>query len=627
MGPHRKARCLSREFLRNVLDDYPLLDAIFAQILYEPRFVIVLASIVATAFAVFVSTLRLTQSPPHFQPVVKASFVDKLQAQNLARSARKAERAGNPGEAVQAWALAIAQNPADVSRLREFLQVLLRQEPARLRARAAASYGPWLLRLARTNEADLSLCLQLFAKAEIDEHLFHYFALWRRELPPELIVPRLRLLYTTGRFAAVPEFWREHLPRIPVSALPEAELYKAACLSLSSAGAEAEAARETLRAAQSTPALKLLALRLRLQLASITGDLEGFEAAHQELAAVGELRFADDLGSLELAVRLGRPDRAKLAADRMLLRPGSAREALACGSVLYELGLAERATEVLEAGLDSHPEEPALWRSYANLLIAARNWDKLEKTAQRMLQHPAEAGPKLAALARYSEGLAALGQHRRASASAAFQAIPDAVLDPGEGLALVRKMALVGFPSEGRRLLQALVARTDESPEYWSELARCAFDLGETELLAAALEAAHARNPADFLTANNYAAALLASRHRAAEALRLTAKNLATAPNRIPARINHALALLQNGESEQAAALLMTVDPAALESGDASAYHLACFELAADRNDLAAAREYFARIELRFLLPSEISWLNARRLRLESELGSPSGPS
>ena len=104
------------------------------------------------------------------------------------------------------------------------------------------------------------------------------------------------------------------------------------------------------------------------------------------------------------------------------------------------------------------------------------------------------------------------------------------------------------------------------------------------------------------------------------EAIELTFDLLGRFPELAGFKINHALALVQNNRTPDARALLDTVDPRQLAPSEATAYYLASFEAHLNQQRYGLAWQCSDHIEGRYLLPTEVQWLEQSRQKLPPRL-------
>ena len=98
--------------------------------------------------------------------------------------------------------------------------------------------------------------------------------------------------------------------------------------------------------------------------------------------------------------------------------------------------------------------------------------------------------------------------------------------------------------------------------------------------------------------------------------MQLTLRQLTMNPGNAGARLNHALALLQNGRLDDAQVELDRLDPNALDAYLRTVLKLGYFELAVRRKDSKAALEAYSGIEARFLMPPQERWVAETRQSL-----------
>ena len=143
-------------------------------------------------------------SPPGFVPVIKVSGLDLTQAWSLKKTAQRADAEGQTETAVQAWLTAVANNPADPELVRGFLGSLERDENRPNHLAWAIGQSFWLLRLTRTNLADLVLTTRLLERFQLYDLVRDWLEAPGVLQRPALEAAYLRALFHTGRTAAYP---------------------------------------------------------------------------------------------------------------------------------------------------------------------------------------------------------------------------------------------------------------------------------------------------------------------------------------------------------------------------------------------------------------------------------------
>src|SRR5262245_31446968 len=130
MDEDRKAKWAAK------LENFPLLRILLLEKWFRLAFLLFLTVFIGAAL--FLPNIWVT-SPKGFLPVVKVSLLDRVQAQSLKRTARKASASGRYDEASYAWQLAMANNRADAEASRELLRIFLEHEHAIKQARYIAA--------------------------------------------------------------------------------------------------------------------------------------------------------------------------------------------------------------------------------------------------------------------------------------------------------------------------------------------------------------------------------------------------------------------------------------------------------------------------------------------------------
>lgn len=152
--------------------------------------------------------------------------------------------------------------------------------------------------------------------------------------------------------------------------------------------------------------------------------------------------------------------------------------------------------------------------------------------------------------------------------------------------------------------------------EYWYRVEMAAYGVGDIPGMLTAARKAYELAPNNPIIVNNYAAALIIMREQPAEAVKLTLKKLNQNPSDVGSALNHCLALIQNRRVNEARALLAGLDPTKLQGVYSTVYHLATFELQYLEGNRAGALESIKRIELRFLKPPQVKWLEETRRKV-----------
>ena len=109
--------------------------------------------------------------------------------------------------------------------------------------------------------------------------------------------------------------------------------------------------------------------------------------------------------------------------------------------------------------------------------------------------------------------------------------------------------------------------------------------------------------------ANNYAATLVVTGRKPAEAVKLTFENLSKFPGSPDFQINHAIALLLNDRAEEAQRILVAVDGDKLTAVQRANFHLAWLDVSVRARRWSDARERGLLIDRSQLMPLQLAKL------------------
>lgn len=615
-----RARHRHRERLKHRLANRFIYSPFLRLLLFKPWFRV--AVLMLVALLVFLSLFLpkiWRQTPAGVQPTVRVSGLDLLQAWSLQRTARRAAAAGLYEQAAYAWRAAIANNPADPDLLRGALRTL-RQNPnpnRRDEVPQAAHQALWLLRLTHTNLSDLELVAEVLPALGLHPVVAPLLSERLDQLTPRLQAAYLKLLFTQGRWQEFADRWASLPSDTPPD--PELSLYHDAFVAGSTSGEDARAARTRLNAALAAPEHRTLAARLLLEVASRRGDATDYERVLRDLQAREQETLLDHTRYWRLLAANGHKDQAAAEARACTRRPESAAELIALAEACEAIGARSLALERLAEHAQSFGSSLEVWATFAHLLLAAERWAELRDIALSIRQQ-AGAGPSLTGLSFILEGCA---EHRLGRDTAAEDAFARALryrLDNGPVLLAAAKQLLqLGHAGPARDLLLQAKDQFPESAEYWQLLSQAAEETKDEQTLALACERFYALQPHDPVAALRQAAALILTRQRPAEALKLTFQVYVQRPRSVAARVNHAFALVLNQRADEAATLLKAIQPDLLDPRERAAYDAAWVEVFLATGRDADARRLSGQINQDLLFPSQRSRLAA----LQANSASP----
>lgn len=567
---------------------------------------VVLVALVAVGVLALLKIFRST--PKGFQPNIRMSVVDKLQALSLARAARKAAESGQMDESLLGWQSAIANDPGDPALHRGLVVTLLASpEPARKYLSLGASHALFLLRLTHTNAADLDLTARLFSRYGLDSSLVGFLKPTENTLTPDQAGAYLKSLFELNMMDAFGVTWTRYSNSLASD--PEVGLYLAAWQAGWGPTSTLRPATEALAAATTNPATATLARRLTLPVAASRSDITSFEKTLQDLTDTHLDRMRDHLAYWRLLVRIGRRDRAIELAQAYATTPETASDAGAMADTLNGLGLTDAAVAYLESQLNVFNFSPELWQRLGDVYVQKERWTDLRALAVQV-RASGRVPLNQTGLTWYWEGLA---ENKMGRSDAAREAMSRAVDSPPDDPSVAFRMATgmqqAGFADQATLLLKQLEEEFGGQAAYWLQVVVAAHQNRQFDVMQTASERGYALATNNPVFINNYAACLLIQRTNAPLAVQLTLRRLTTSPNDPGANLNHALALLQNGRLDDAERILNRLVTVDLTASDRTILEFGLFELHVRRGNRAAALKAYQKIESRHLMLPQIRWL------------------
>jgi tetratricopeptide (TPR) repeat protein len=549
------------------------------------------------------------QTPEGFTPVIRVSGLDIWQARSLRSTALKQAAAGRVDESVHAWRSAIANSSANVSLLREGLgYVASLPNPPKEQIEFAINHSLWLLRLGGTNAADAELSFRLLTKYGMEDQVVRLGSRLEDVLTPDSSKLLLTAYFNEGKVLDFDRLWNRHAARFESD--PELMLYRRAWMANWGPPSTLQEGRNALVAARSDPKHRILAMRLQLQVSYAMRDEATFAQVLRLLEEERETRLVDHAMHWMLMNALGRRAEAQDLAQNHQASPGSPAEVRMMIVAMNQLGLDAAAITFGEQQLKKFPFDAELWLQQAEGLTRLKMWDDLRSLAVGIRNELSLQG-FMDGYSQYLEALAEANLDRQEAARAAADRLGRSVsMTPELSRYVAREMLRIGFPDTAHVLLRPLESDYAKDPAYWFERTSSALMSGNSEDLLLSAERAYALNPSDASIVNNYAASLIVTRTKAAEAVQLSLKVMVSRPGDIGAELNHILALLLIGRHADAEASLRRINSLTLTSSESSIFHMAWFEYHLYRKDWPAARAAYAMIDSRKLVSLQAAWLD-----------------
>jgi Flp pilus assembly protein TadD len=569
----------------------------------------VLGSVVLVLAAGLLPLKLWRTTPRDFKPRIRVSVLDLVQANALRRTALRSAASGSRERALFSWECALANNPADVSILRGFLDELTENPPHRLSIAAGVNQSRWLLRLSRTNLADVELAARVFTHCGVEELVVPLLDPVADRLTPRLEAAYLKALFRQG---AVERFARR-MERVRAGEAFEGDeelvLIRAAYLAGWGPPETAGAGRQRLALAQEIPTIRSLARRLQLAVSAHLSDPDGYRRILEGLESEHEARLRDHLGYWQLLVAHGRKAEAIRRLRGYPHRPSLAFEAVWLLQTYCSLGLRGEALPLAKEFTAEFNYYEPIWLARADMLIAEKRWEDVAELAVSIRIQRACADALLA-FSFYLDGRTEFGRDRAAAATAAFEKARTLGFDnPRLAFDVGVTLGKLGYGRIARDLMLPLRPVFGNERGYWQALLGVAFDAKDPGLLSMAAQAAYRLAPEDATAAHNYAASLLVNRQQPAEALRHSREIAVLMPASATVQLNHALALVQNRRRVEAEAVLESISARRLTASERALYELARFEIHLQRGEFGAARNVQAGIDREMLFPNQRVWL------------------
>lgn len=557
-------------------------------------------------------------TPPGFLPVVRISGLDRAQAFMLGRSAQQATSEKRYAAAAYAWQAALANNPADPNLVRGEIRTALQNETSDPQnSLQAVRNSFWLLKLTNTNRDDLELCVKLYERLNLYSVIGRLLEPLSKSLSGPLEASYMKMLFFQQDWSSFESRWQARTAAGQND--PELSLfwwaYRAGWKS-DTGPVDAFGQLEATASGHSPSAL--IANRLMLVVCLQRQASSPAETALRRLESAGSDRVTDHTLYWATLAADGKKDEAKRLAEAFTGEPTTAVEANALVQSLLTLDLGDRALRLLQERLSTLGAADELWVTLANLLIERQRWDDLRVLAVK-IRDQESVRDELEAYSYYLEGRAAIAGGRSAPAQAAFdQAVAIHSPNPSVALIMAKGLLKLEYPAQAKALLAGREKELGEREDYWQTVFDVGLRLKDPDFVVEGARRQYEAHPGDLTCVNRYAAALLATRLREEEAVKLTLELVRASPNSLAAVINHSMALLLNHRTNEAAALLDRVDPDHLHGGESAAYHLAFLELCLQRGRHELARQELAKIPSDYLFPRRKAWLDQCQLALRS---------
>ena len=600
----------NKEELGLVLAEYPLLRLL----LFSTGFRIALVMFLLVVVTVALCVPRCWRTTPSgFNPVIKVSGLDLIQAWSLKRSAIASVRTARWEDALYSWQSAAARNFADPELTRGLLRTIVAMGGPTNSLTLALGRANWLLRLTAANQADVELVSRVYEVYRGYDLLLNLLEEPAKRQSPLVEARFLKALFYEGYIVAFAQEWPKAGP--PLKNDRELGLFHAAY----QAGWDAQnkiLGRQALDKAKNEPSLSPLAHRLQLTVSRQRRDVPSYQESLRFLTELHQDTPLDHVNYWRLLTEEGQKADAIQRAKNFSSPPLFATDLIRVAEAMHYLGLREQSRGYMETHLPQFSYVFPVWTTYGELLLDDQQWNLALELAARIRQQ-SSVSEALAGFAYYLEGRGEIAKGRPAIGEAALRKIPGTdsknyALD----LVIAKNLITFGYPAIAKELLVKKQEQLDSQFNYWLMVFTAANECKDGDLMLLAGQKAFQLRPFDPVAGINYAATLITLRKEPEEAIKLTLQFYGQLPNSIPARINHSLALLQNNRTPEAAALLSTVITNRLSPMEQTALYLGWTEVFVNQKQYDRALEASALIDTNKLFPSERQWLQQAMQRM-----------
>ncbi len=614
--------------LHNAAWSHPRCEAIQAQWLdgplcrqlrTEPWFrvaALVCSGVLAVTVAGLPRIWRVTAAG--FEPEIRVSGFDRMEAGLQAGVAAAAEIRGDRQGAVIHWRAAVAANPANLQSVRRLITA-----EGTLPVRDAAAIARlgrearWFLRLSGTNAADTERAVRVAEHFQADDLVLGMLADESLMDSQRLRIARAKVLLRSGDF----DGFARDAARVSWTAGntdTEWSMYWqawTAAVDPSERGQAALAELETV-STHSDAAVRDTALRLKLLVAVHHRDPATAGLALNGLRENRSDTPVDHVRFWQLLSQAGRDVEARRLTLAYADPPVGSAEMERVGQTLTDLGLWDEAVEFYSRCCDRLGGRGRIWVAYGTALVHLERWREVRDLAIRMRNQPEEVASWMG-YSRYLDGVASLGAGHTNDATGEFRRLLEApACNARAALTAAADLVRRQFPDVAVGLLYRREAEFAGLPSFWRILVRAAVQRSDAELMLSAARREWALTPDNLEAMNDLAVALLLNETEPERQLELTRRILDSDPTSAAARIHHGLALLGNGLPRAAKPLLLSIDPEGLEPSQRNSLAFARSELFAQEHRKIDALHELETLKPGFLFPPQVARVEHLRLQL-----------
>lgn len=568
--------------------------------------------LVAGLSLVTLSLLKIWRiTPDAFVPVIRISWLDMVQARMLAASAREHFAAGRLREAAHAWRGSVANQPTHLPVLREWVQAAVTADESFLEdGGPPLNQAVLLLHLGGTNLLDRELAMRLLWRMNRATDMLQLGMPVVDDLSPVCAGLVAQGLFDLGDMEAFDRVWRRHETALAKD--PTVALYRSAWQAQWGPTSGTKTGRDQLEAARSDPKRSVLAIELSRRIAVARADMDEHE---RWMGTLIQAKGASTQAHAERWLLLagnGRRDEARRLAKATLpsLEIQTTAQARLVVETLVRINLPQEGLDVLKARPPALMRDTTLWMLHGKILEAMGQWDELASLGMSLRSMPGVGGA-MDELSYSMEALAKSKQLRPDMAQLAAKRASEA--QPGDTAAVLQASAWMldaGMARASINILKKAEQSLKGSVLYWGRRMMAAGQAPDADDMLQSSEQAMALAPGNRAVANNYAATLVLTGRKPAEAVKLTFENLTQFPGSPDFQINHAIALLMNDRVEEARKVLLEVQADRLTAVQRANFHLAWLDVSVRARKWSEARERSILIDRAQLMPLQLTKLD-----------------
>jgi len=545
---------------------------------WDRRAFYTLAATGAMSALAIVATSPLFRTVPKEIEAPRISLIDWIQAQTLARTARKAQESNQPEVARLAWRTAIANNSGDIRNLRSYLEFELSQSKLGVSeiSDPQCVLANWILMLDPDDPESHSIALRVFEAGRQFETLRNHIAEQEFDLR-EFREIKARALFFQGEMAQFREETRDWETDDPANR--ELRTLLLARDAMWGRRDERAKALSRLNELSQQEDESELAHRALLRAHFSRRDIDRYSKSLTALSELGTDRLEEHIALWDLLSGFGRGVEAQRLALQYSRPPSRVSEAAKMVLAYMGLGLVEEPLPYLQRYQDDFATSGPYQALLALELIRNESWDALIAHTVSMRSLFPNSTPYLN-FANLSEAIAQEGKGYEPLADRALERLRGENEFPSDALTSLAELLVAQRRLRSFEMVIERMSLTDIDPSvYWSFQAQLAEWRNDADLGYHSARELYDLSPSNPTHARNYMVAEFYQRQQPAKALALCRSLRDTYPSSIALRPLHAFALAINGRLPEATEILAKVSSGTLSEEDAVWYRLAEMEI------------------------------------------------